>query len=203
MLTTKKLDLKEQYTIWQNLGRSLLIGEGNLSFALSLGKQYRTKPIPIIATTFESEYEWDQDTFVNSILLKDRGVLVIDSVDGTKLSNFFPGEQFDTIIFQFPNVASRDPIDGKNPNHVLIKKFLKNAKSILKPYGFILITTIDSPYYDGCFQYEDAAQKSEFYHLTKIPFDPLEHPGYTHTNTHNDESALEKNDKFSTHVFIQ
>ena len=54
--------------------------------------------------------------------------------------------------------GSRDPKHGQIPNHIMIRKFLKNAREHLSPNGKFLITAVDTSYYDGIFRIEDAAR---------------------------------------------
>lgn len=64
-----------------------------------------------------------------------------------------------------------------------------------------LITTVDTPYYDGVFRFEDATRfagckMTEFY-----LFDPSVFRGYSHINTLDDESAIKDHKCFGTRVF--
>lgn len=129
------------------------------------------------------------------------GVTVKTKIDATKLEDTFGSRQFDRIIFQFPNVASRSSIYGQNPNHTLITRFLKNAKNHLKAMGEIVISTFDSPFYEGAFKMDDVAKKAGYQPPEIFDFDPDQYSGYIHQNTDNDESALENHDAFTTFVF--
>ncbi len=155
----------------------------------------------IVSTTYEKASDLSEEAQENSEILKQSGASVINGIDATKLDRYFPHQKFDTIIFQFPNAGSREPEYGRNPNHILIRDFLKNAVSCLAPEGKILITAVDSPHYQGAFQFEEAAEKAGYDILGSYPFDPKSFPGYSHTNTNNDDSALEKHDEFKTWVF--
>ncbi len=122
-------------------------------------------------------------------------------VDATKLDKSFKPHEFDTIIFQFPNVGSRDAKHGHNPNHVMIRKFLRSAAAYLKPSGKIMVSVVDSPHYEGAFQFEEAAEFAGYETPETYPFDPSMFSGYSHTNTNDDESALDEHNKFLTWVF--
>jgi alkylated DNA repair dioxygenase AlkB len=74
-------------------------------------------------------------------------------VDATRLSDTIGKRHFRTIIFQFPNGASRDPRYGQKPNHVLVARFLKSARNHLKPSGLVIVSTVDSPFYEGAFKW--------------------------------------------------
>lgn len=180
---------------------TLFVGEGNLSFALSNAKMTGVTTSNLIATTYEKASDLSKEAQQNSEILKQCGASVLNGIDATKLDRYFPHHKFDTIVFQFPNAGSREPEYGRNPNYLIIRDFLKNAASCLASNGKILITAVDSPHYQGAFQFEEASEKTGYTILDAYPFDPETFPSYSHTNTNDDNSALEKHDKFKTWVF--
>lgn len=186
---------------WQYMGDTLLVGEGNLSFAKSLLQQPATRITHTTATTYEKEKDLSDEARQNSSVLKRYGALVLHGVDATHLEKRFRPYEFDTIIFQFPNVGSRDAKHGHNPNHVMIRKFLRSAAPYLAPAGRILISAVDSPHYQGVFQFDEAAAFAGYETPETYPFDPAMFPGYSHTNTNNNESALDDHSCFATWVF--
>ncbi len=186
---------------WQGLGDALLVGEGNLSFAKSLLSQPTAQITHMTATTYEKERNVSDNARQNALYLKQCGVLVIHGVDATNLEKSFRPHEFNTVIFQFPNVGSREAKYGQNPNHVMIRKFLRSAVQFLKPDGNVLITAVDNPHYQGTFRFNDSADFAG-YEITKTwPFDPFLFSGYAHTNTNDDDSALDDHNRFVTHVF--
>lgn len=182
-------------------GDTLFVGEGNLSFALSIAKMPVITSSKLTATTHEKASDLSEEGQQNAELLKHSGASVMSSIDATKLNQYFSHQKFYTIVFQFPNAGSREPEYGRNPNYILIRDFLKSAASCLASNGKILITTVDSPYYQGAFQFEEAAEKAGYHIAGSYLFDPESFPGYSHTNTNNDDSALEKHDEFKTWIF--
>lgn len=182
-------------------GNTLFVGEGNLSFALSLAKTPGITASNLVTTTFEQTSDLSDEARQNAETLNQSGVSVMNGIDATKLEQYFPHQKFDTITFQFPNAGSREPEYGRNPNYILIRDFLKSAASCLAPNGKILITAVDSPHYQGAFQFEEAAEKAGYNIRGSYPFDPKSFPGYSHTNTNDDDSALEKHDGFKTRIF--
>lgn len=186
---------------WQSLGDTLLVGEGNLSFAKSLLRQPAVQIDHITATTYEKEKDLSDEARQNASLLQRYGALIMHDVDATHLEKSFRPHEFDTIIFQFPNVGSRDAKHGHNPNHVMIRKFLRSAAPYLAPSGKTLISAVDSPHYQGAFQFDDAAAFAGYRMPESYPFDPSLFPGYSHTNTNDDESALDEHSRFATWVF--
>jgi hypothetical protein len=138
-------------------GSALLVGEGNLSFALSLAMNDRISPGRLIATTFETASNLSPVAKANAENLRRLGVTVINGVNAKNLRTILGNWYFDTIIFQFPNTASRTPIRGRNSNFVLVRNFLMSAYSQLARGGKVLITAVDSPHYRGTFQFDEAA----------------------------------------------
>ena len=55
-------------------GKTLFVGEGNLSFALCIAEQLdKLKRKTVCATTFEFRYEWSETTMANATFSKKRG----------------------------------------------------------------------------------------------------------------------------------
>ncbi len=182
-------------------GPTLLVGEGNLSFALSLAKVSSHHARNLFATTFEPATDLSNLTKFNAYQLRSLGSCVEHNVDATKLTKSIGLVQFWHIIFQFPNVHSRDPIHGRNPNHVMMRRFLRSAKSHLLPGGMVVTSIVDSPYYLGAFNMPDAAGAAGFGDAEVYPFRPKDFAGYVHVNTDGPDSALVQYDSFSTWVF--
>lgn len=181
-------------------GKTLFVGEGNFSFCLSIAKQMRY-PSNIIATTFERQDEFSNFTQANVSKLQSLGVRVFCNSDATKIHNGFAECRFNNIIFQFPHTGSREPIEGRNPNFILLRDFLKSAKPLLLFGGKVIITVVDSPYYQGAFQLKEAGKTAGYSKVTGYNFNPLHFPNYIHTMTNEDESAISQNDELMTVVF--
>lgn len=186
---------------WQELGDALLVGEGNLSFAKSLLHQSVTRISHMTATTYEKEKDLSDETRKNTAYLRRCGALVMHDVDATHLERSLRPQEFDAIVFQFPNVGSRESKYGHNPNHVLIRNFLRSAVHYLAPSGKILVSAVNSPHYHGAFQFEEAAAFAGYQAPEVYSFDPAMFPGYSHVNTNDDESALDDHNRFATWVF--
>ncbi|MFW0777786.1 MAG: class I SAM-dependent methyltransferase [Rickettsiales bacterium] len=182
-------------------GRTLLVGEGNLSFALSLIQISRIVPARLFATTFENSDKLPPETFENAQSLNAQGVIVLHGIDATDLSTALGSWLFDNIVFQFPHAGVRGSAEGRNPNFILIRNFLVSAYSQLAAGGRVLISAVDTPHYRGGFQFEEAAKIAGFKPPQVYPFAPTQFPGYEHTMTHESGSALENHDTFSTWVF--
>ncbi len=182
-------------------GITLLVGEGNFSFSLSLSRMERIISRNLITTTYEYISDLSTETQANAEKLKFAGATVICGVDATKLSETFGSMRFNNIVFQFPHVGSREAIEGHNPNFILIRDFLKSASHQLESNGRVYISAVDSPHYQGAFQFDEAAAIAGFQPPELYPFEPSEFPEYNHTMTNEGESALDNHDKFGTWVF--
>lgn len=187
--------------LWQNLGKTLFIGEGNFSFSHCIASKNPLITSHIISTVFEQEKDISKETRQNALALKKLGVAVLYEIDATDLSSDLSGKVFDTIIFQFPHTGSRDPLYGRNSNFILIRRFLKSALKHLTAQGKIIITTIDNPHYQGAFQFEDAAKDADYHPPQFYSFDMASFPGYNHTNTNDENSAIDNPDTFKSWTF--
>ena len=182
-------------------GSVLFVGEGNFSFALSLARLRAVDPGGLTATSFEPEESLSETAYDNAQNLFRLGARVRTGVDGTRLADTFPKKHFRLIVFQFPNVAAREALYGQNPNHVMITRFLKSASDHLARNGEIVVSTVDSPFYEGAFKMHEAAQKAHLAPPVIYDFDPARFVGYAHQNTENEGSALENHDTFATFAF--
>lgn len=182
-------------------GNVLLAGEGNLSFALSLTKKNRISLSNITASTYEKASELSDVAIANTHTLRAVGVTVLHGIDAAKLHLTIGNAAFDHIIFQFPHAGSREPIDGHNPNFILVRNFLKSAIRKLKRSGTVLVSAVDTPHYHGAFQFDEAASIAGFQAPEIYKFDPSDFPSYHHTMTHQDGDALSNHDAFATWVF--
>jgi hypothetical protein len=112
-------------------GSALLVGEGNLSFTISLVKKLQLLP-KLITSTYEGYSELSEHAEFNFKLLKQAGIKVIHGLDGTELHKHFYSNSFDTVIFQFPHSGSREGINVVNANYVLVRNFIISDSHILK-----------------------------------------------------------------------
>ncbi|MGK9052239.1 class I SAM-dependent methyltransferase [Neorhizobium petrolearium] len=183
-------------------GPVLLVGEGNLSFSTVLSALASVSASNITATTFQTKDQYSEETSRNARVLYRRGVRTMGGIDATSLSRWFGRRTFDLIVFQFPNVGSREPLYGRNPNHILVRRFLKSAAEHLTLRGRVAITVVNSSHYDGAFDMDGAAERNDYTIPVVYPFYFSDYPGYSHVKTKDDGiSALDKGDEFVTYVF--
>lgn len=154
-----------------------------------------------IASTYEDYSELSEYAEFNAKLLKQAGIKVMHGLDATDLHNNFYSNTFDTVIFQFPHFGSREGINGVNANYVLVKKFITSASYILKRDGVVLITMVDSHFYNNMFRFDELAEELRISPPTQYKFNPKDYPEYEHTMTHQDESGIDDYSKFVTYEF--
>ncbi|MBS0235754.1 MAG: DUF2431 domain-containing protein [Proteobacteria bacterium] len=183
------------------VGDTLLLGEGNLSFALSLLKIRAIKASNMTATTFESISDLSLAAKLNAKVLYSYGAQVLYDIDATKLRQQFGTKLFNNIIFQFPHVGSREAVCGYNPNYILVKDFMRSARNQLRYDGVVIISAVDNQYYNSIFQFEKIAEITGFKPPEGYPFEPRAFPGYEHTMAHREGDALENHEKLTTWVF--
>jgi hypothetical protein len=182
-------------------GAALLVGEGNLSFSKILLRKDKIRARWLTATTYEKESGLTEEARSNACILRLAGAQVLHGVDATKLDSIFGATLFESIVFMFPNVASRIPVRGRNPNFVLARDFLRSAARHLARDDRVMVTAVNSPHYLGAFSFHEAARIAGFQSPEVYRFNPASFPGYVHTMTHRDESALAEHDRFSLWVF--
>jgi len=200
ILSTVDAFTRLRHEPWQNLGKVLLVGEGNMSFAKSLFYK-RTGIKNMTATTFEKDRNLSDEVRNNAKTLRCMGAHTIHGVDATKLNRFLKPQKFDTIIFQFPNAGSRDAKYGHTSNHMLLRNFLRSALEFINDNGRILISAVDNPHYNGIFKFDDAAKFANYNSPQRVSFDPNSFKGYSHVNTNDDKSALKGHAQFATWIF--
>jgi len=181
-------------------GPTLLVGEGNMSFIKCLTKRFQKLPY-IVTSTYEKYDELSTLGQSNAKHLRQLGIEVYHELDATKLHEVFSNLIFNTIIFQFPNSGSRESENGTNSNYNLVSNFIKSATKILRQNGSILITTVDSDYYNNIFKFDEIAELQSLQKPIKYSFNPQDYEDYQHTMTNEDKSAIEEYDNFITWEF--
>lgn len=182
-------------------GRCLLVGEGNLSFAKSLLNFQKISPLKLVATTFERPTNLPDEVISNAKYLYDRGASVLHGVNACRLDAALKEHKFSTIVFQFPHTGRRRPVEGKNPNYVLVRDFLYSSQGHLLRSGVVCISAVDSPHYQGAFQFDKAAASAGYHPPLIYKFEPKRFKGYVHTMTNEVGSALGGHNDFKTWVF--
>lgn len=184
-------------------GKVLFAGEGNLSFSLSLASSRRIAASRIVATTFEGSRQASRAAKENGAKLSTLGATVRYGVDAQRIKDTLGPEIFDLIVFQFPNVGSRNPKYRRNPNAILTRRFMASALGQLRANGKIAITVVDSSHYHGAFDLLGGAKFAGLEVRAIYPFKPSMFKGYTHERTLEDRSGLSNHRTFKTWVFCK
>jgi hypothetical protein len=181
-------------------GRTLFIGEGNFSFSLSIVKQVGDVS-NIIASTIEKEDDFSDFTKSNILALESLGVQVLCGIDATQIAKQFEGYIFDNIIFQFPHTGSFKSVDGENPNFTLLRDFLISAKPLLSADGKVIVSIVNSPFYQRIFKIEEVAKITGYNDVQIYDFNSLLFADYNHKMTNKEESTISSEDDLITIVF--
>lgn len=160
----------------------LTVGDGDLSFSLSIAKEFRKQirgQIPLIATTYENRESLlrtypEIEKRLNS--LSDMDIEVHNGVDATNLQQyeFLTDRLFERILWNFPCIRIEKGLDGQvselDQNKQLIRAFFRSAASFLKDDGEIHIThkTVEPFSWWGI---ESLAEEGEFRCVFKVAFD--------------------------------
>lgn len=83
----------------------------------------------------------------------------------------------------------------------ILPKSYDKIRNILKESGIILITIVDSDFYNNIFLFDALSQELGMQKPIKYKFDPEDYPGYEHTMTHQEESGIKGYSKFATWEF--
>lgn len=172
--------------------RVLIVGDADLSFSRALNQKY--KDLTIWATTYESEARLQglyPQKFAQTKAALDLSpkVKVLHEVDATQLKShpLIGKHQFDLIIFNFPHTGTRD--SGTSD---LVSGFLKSARDVQKDNALLLMSLVDTPYYDGRYLAVPASRKNRYQLSSRPLFDPnraYTELGYCHRETKENRSA--------------
>ena len=196
--------------------RILTVGDGDLSFSMSLFNRF--KPLELTASVLDCESElldkYEQNSFIQ---LKQAGVEIITELDITELNSWQKLKPvYDLVIFQFPLVPgfkSKQEFQAMQDkygfdfsintlNRRLLRKFLQASFSrLLSPNGERLayISSKDvKPYIE--WNIEDQLHLGlDTQYLGSMPFDMNEFAGYRVRNVDRDKQV--KDTKALTYVW--
>lgn len=178
--------------------RILTVGDGNLSFSLSLASQVGATHLA--ASTYDSlsDLAWKYpEAKTNVELLQNLGVKVFHSVDATRLQDqqwiLDPFSQspkadapagkvkgdspvFDRIIFNFPHVGGSAHEDIV-ANRAMLKGFFESAGRLLRDDGEIHVALRRNSFYDS-WRILNVAKAVGLVLAKEIPFDTARYSGY-------------------------
>lgn len=187
----KSVKPREPTIPFDPLDRMLLIGEGDLSFAVSLTSHHGCSDLT--ATTHDSaenvHEKYSPQAAENIAYLEEEGQTVVHSIDATKLDKNKTltknGERFDRIIFNFPHVGgkSKDVNRQVRFNQELLVGFFNAAKGLVSvPHGSIVVTLFEGEPYT-LWNVRDLARHCGLEVRTSFKWQREAYPGYRHART--------------------
>jgi hypothetical protein len=93
-----------------------------------------------------------------------------DDADGPSCFDWLLRQQFDLFVFQFPNVGSRNPLYGRNTDHIPVRRFVRSATEYLTGKGNVAMSAVNSPHHDGACDVDGAAQRNLYEIPVAYPF---------------------------------
>ncbi|RKP04317.1 hypothetical protein CXG81DRAFT_6216, partial [Caulochytrium protostelioides] len=179
--------------------QTLLVGEGNFSFASALATKWGDAAT-LIATAFDPQAVCAgkyADSAAHTANVVARGGQVLYGVDATQLADdkrFVP-QTFDIVAFHFPHVGLGIKDQDRNvaANQALLTGFFHAAKPLLKrpasgqgsryaEWGAIHVTLKTGMPYE-LWNVKRLAFYAGLRVLEAFPFDAARWPGYTHRRT--------------------
>jgi len=173
----------------------LLVGDGNMSFALALATLFGNDAPGLVVTTDASErvakkmYGAMDDTVE---ALEASGASVVYGIEcetlGTKsasatLRGRAGGSNFDRVVFNFPDAGvGKIGMLSVRAQRELIASFFENAPKLLKSNGELRLTMRTGAPYDK-WNVEGLALKARLVFKTSVEFDASEFPGYEYCDT--------------------
>ncbi|KAL8469612.1 hypothetical protein ACS0TY_032458 [Phlomoides rotata] len=171
----------KQYSSEHNI---LLVGEGDLSFSLSLGMAFGSAT-NIVATTLDS-YDKLVKKYKNARsnvkILKSLGATLSFGVDATNMADLpdLRWKKFDRIIYNFPHAGFHG--SEHNPNLImmhrdLVRGFLRNASSLLWVDGEVHINhKITEPF--NSWRIDEIASDCSLLYVGRDRFKVKDYPWY-------------------------
>uniref|UniRef100_A0A6U4NC07 25S rRNA (uridine-N(3))-methyltransferase BMT5-like domain-containing protein n=1 Tax=Hemiselmis andersenii TaxID=464988 RepID=A0A6U4NC07_HEMAN len=194
--------------------KTLLVGEGNFSFARSLIELLgEGRGSNVTATAFDTRKEMKskyEDAAANVAQVKASGAQVLYGIDGTRLEVHSElSKPYDLIVFNFPHVGLgiKDQELNVAANQELVAKFLESGSLLCSDKGLICVTTKKGDPYDSWRVPLLGMRVSTLRLKNTVAFDPASFPGYAHRRTagaHGEDEGGSDNDIMShgAHTFI-
>lgn len=166
-------------------GRTLLVGEGNLTFAEANVGLRRVEPRNLTATIYETKADAqkrDADTALRADRLEKQGVSVQYGVDATRLHEREPVVTYDSIVWMFPYPAGAGRARAGVAGAALLSAYFASAKKVLAPGGTVSVTLKEKRYV-AMWNPVALAKAAGLKLRAREVFSVSDYPGYTHETT--------------------
>ncbi|KAF2669411.1 hypothetical protein BT63DRAFT_387765, partial [Microthyrium microscopicum] len=170
---------------------TLLIGEGDFSFAASLITDHALASL--VATAFDSEEEVHAKypssaahiSTITSTLDAAEDDVIRYSIDATTLHRTFKKQRFRRIVFNFPHVGgkSTDVNRQVRANQALLAAFFESVKGLLDPVDSSVLVTLFERVPYTLWNIRDLARHAGLTVLRSFAFDKSTYPTYRHART--------------------
>jgi hypothetical protein len=181
-------------------GKTLLVGEGNLTFTEANVKLGRNFPGNVTATVYQKKDQVrDPEAMARAGKLQEQGVTVEYGVDATQLPHGAEDPKYDSIIWMFPHPGGSRQ-DAARAGAALLVAFFASAAKVLAPGGKISVT-LRNQWYISRWRPVQAAEAAGL-HLVgsdPLPFSQTDYPGYTHETT---ESGANEADVSTGYTYV-
>ncbi|KAF1326696.1 hypothetical protein FI667_g8262, partial [Globisporangium splendens] len=168
--------------------RILVVGDGDLSFSLSLAIFLGGRSL--VATCYDSKREVKEkytNALLNADALESAGAQVHFDVDGTALENETwlrsAGDKFHAIVFNFPHLGGATEEDVAKNQHLLCHFFYSTRPFLHPTRGQVLVALRNTLFYNR-WKIQEQAQRSGFKMKKVEPFDSSIYSGYEPQRTH-------------------
>ncbi|MFI7742535.1 Rossmann-like fold-containing protein [Kocuria rhizosphaericola] len=166
-------------------GKTLLVGEGNLTFTEANIIVGRALPGDITATVYEKKEKKSASTRARAEKLEAQGVTVEFGVDATKLHEGAEEKpKFDTIVWMFPHPGG-ERAQAAAAGKALLAAFFASAATRLHPGGKITVTLRKAKrdWYISRWDPVGAAASAGLRLERRLDFEQRDYEGYTHETT--------------------
>ncbi len=165
-------------------GSTLLIGEGNFSFAKSLAQKQGINPADLTATEYTAEASLSTAAQQNVTWLRDHGARVMCGVDAQNLSaTLGASTKYAHIVWNFPFAHAGPGRANINAvNRTLMSAFFSSAAGHLTTNGSVIFTLHD-PYFQN-WKVADAARAANLSSISQAPYQLSNFSGYQPMTTY-------------------
>ena len=182
-------------------GKTLLVGEGNLTFTESNIILGRLVPGDVTATVYEKKEQKAPTTQARGERLQDQGVTVEYGVDATKLHEGAEAKpKFDTIVWMFPHPGG-ERAQVVAAGQQLLAAFFASAVTRLNPGGRITVTLRKAKrdWYISRWDPVGSAAAAGLKLERRNDFEQGDYEGYTHETT---DKGARKADITTGYTFV-